>query len=304
MHKVKLIFNPASDRGRSGQKASDLQAIVEKLGGADWAGTEYPGHAIEIAHQAADAGYEKIVAMGGDGTAHEVVNGLMKVPAERRPMMGVVPIGSGNDFAYSSGIPLDDPQEAMRRVFQGTASPVDVGLITDGNGRSQYWDNSAGFLFDAAVNIQSRKIRRIYGFMMYLTATIKSIIENYATTHMKLTVDGESFEKGMLMFTVANGPREGGGFMVAPQAKNDDGVFHYLMVDPISRPMMFRLLPEVMAGKHEKYPFVKIRTCKKMEFTADRAVPIHLDGELWAPYEADVRKVTIEMIPGAIRLLR
>lgn len=304
MRNVKLIFNPASDRGRSGQKASDLQAIVEKLGGADWAGTEYPGHAIEIAHQAAEAGYEKIVAMGGDGTAHEVVNGLMRVPAERRPRMGVVPIGSGNDFAYSSGIPLDNPQEAMSRVFTGTPSPIDVGRITDGNGRSQYFDNSAGFLFDAAVNIQSRKITRIYGFLMYLTATVKSIIENYNPTHMKFSIDGETTEKDLLMFTIGNGPREGGGFMVTPAAKNNDGVFHYLMVDPISRPMMFRLLPEVMAGKHEKYPFVKIRTFKTLAFEANRAVPIHLDGELWAPYETDVRKVTIEMIPGAIQLLR
>ncbi len=304
MHNVKLIFNPASDRGRSGQKASDLQAIVEQFGGADWAGTEYPGHAIEIAHKAAEAGYETIVAMGGDGTAHEVVNGLMRVPAERRPKMGVVPIGSGNDFAFSSGIPLDKPQEAMMKVFNGTPSPVDIGRITDGSGRSQYWDNSAGFLLDAAINIQSRKITRIYGFLMYLTATIKSIIENYDPTHMKFTIDGEKSEKDLLFFTIGNGPREGGGFMVTPPAKNDDGIFHYLMVDPISRPMMFRLIPDVMAGKHEKYPFVKIRPFKAMEFEADRAVPIHLDGELWAPYEADVRKVTIEMIPGAIQLLR
>jgi len=304
MHKVKLIFNPASDRGRSGQKASDLQAIVEKLGGADWAGTEYPGHAIEIAHKAAEEGYEKVVAMGGDGTAHEVVNGLMRVPEDRRPKLGVVPIGSGNDFAFSSGIPLDNPQEAMARVFTGTPSPVDIGKITDGSGRMQYWDNTAGFLFDAAINIQSRKITRIYGFLMYLTATIKGIIENYDPTHMKITIDGETIEKDLLMFTIGNGPREGGGFMVTPAAKNDDGIFHYLMVDPISRLMMFRLLPEVMAGKHEKYPFVKIRPFKTLEFEADRAVPIHLDGELWAPYEADVRKVTIEMVAGAIQLLK
>lgn len=303
MHKIKLIFNPASDRGRSGQKASDLKAIVEKYGGADWAGTEYPGHGTEITHQAALEGYERIVAMGGDGTVHEVVNGLMEVPEEKRPLLGVVPIGSGNDFAFSSGINMN-MQEAMIRVFEGGASPIDVGLITDGNGRKEYWDNSAGFLFDAAVNIESRKIKGIYGFPMYLTATIRSIIKHYATTRLKFTIDGQTFDKDLLMFTIGNGAREGGGFMVTPDAKNDDGIFDYLMVDPISRPMMFYLLPIVMQGNHGGFKFVNLERFTKLEFEADRAVPIHLDGELWAPYEADVRKVTIEIFPAAVNLVR
>ena len=303
MHKVKLIFNPASDRGRSGQKASDLKAIVDKYGGADWAGTEYPGHGTEITRQAAAEGYDRIVALGGDGTVHEVVNGLMEAPEGKRPKLGVVPIGSGNDFAYSSGLNMN-MQEAMIRVFEGSASPVDIGRITDGNGRSQYWDNSAGFLFDAAVNIESRKIKGIYGFPMYLTATIRSIIKHYATTRLKLTIDGKTFDKDLLMFTIGNGSREGGGFMVTPDAKNDDGSFDYLMVDPISRPMMFYLLPIVMQGNHGGFKFVNLNRFTKLEFEADRAVPIHLDGELWAPYEADVRKVTIEMLPKAVHLIR
>ena len=303
MHNIKLIFNPASDRGRSGQKASDLKAIVDKFGGADWAGTEYPGHGTEITRQAALDGYERIVAMGGDGTVHEVVNGLMDVPEDRRPMLGVVPIGSGNDFAFSSGIKMN-MQEAMIRVFEGSPTPVDIGRITDGNGRSEYWDNSAGFLFDAAINIESRKIKGIYGFPMYLTATIRSIIKHYSTTHIKFTIDGKQIDKDLLMFTIGNGAREGGGFMVTPDAKNDDGSFDYLMVDPISRPMMFYLLPIVMQGNHGGFKFVNLERFTKLEFEAERAVPIHLDGELWAPYEADVRKVTIEMLPAAVNLVR
>ena len=303
MEKVKLIFNPASDRGRSGQKASDLQAIVEKMGGATWSGTEYPGQAVDLAEEAARAGYQTVVAMGGDGTVHEVVNGLMRLPREERPKLGVVPIGSGNDFAFSSGINLE-PQAAMVRVFEGTAAPVDIGRITDGNGRSQYWDNSAGFLFDAAVNIESRKITRVYGFLMYLTATIRSIINHYDATNLIFNIDGETIIKDLIMFTIGNGRREGGGFLVTPDAKNDDGILDYLMVDPISRPTMFRLLPIVMQGNHGGFPFVTLKRFKAMEFEADRAVPIHLDGELWAPYEADVRKVKIENFPDAIDLIR
>ena len=303
MQKVKLIFNPMSDRGRSGQKASDLQAIVQKMGGADWSGTEYPGQATELAEQAGNDGFEKVVAMGGDGTVHEVVNGLMRIPIKRRPRLCVVPIGSGNDFAFSSEIDMN-PQNSMERAFKGTPAPVDIASITDGSGRSAFWGNSAGMLFDAAVNIQSRKITRFYGFAMYLTATIKGIIENYDPTHVELTIDGKTSEHDLLMFTIGNGPREGGGFMVTPDAKNDDGVLDYLMVTPISRLMMFRLLPAVMQGIHGGYDFVTLNTFRTLEIKADQAVPIHLDGELWAPYEADVREVSVEVLPGAIQLVR
>src|SRR5512146_1688940 len=102
--KVKLIFNPIANLGRAWPVAAALRPIVYELGGADWSGTVYPTHAIELARQAGEQGYELVVAMGGDGTVHEVVNGLMQVPAENRPQLGIVPVGSGNDFAYSLGV--------------------------------------------------------------------------------------------------------------------------------------------------------------------------------------------------------
>ena len=303
MPKTKLIFNPASDRGRSGQKASDLQAVVEQHGGADWAGTDYPGHGTELARQAAEAGYTRVVALGGDGTVHEVVNGLMEIPKEKRPQLGVVPIGSGNDFAYACGISMN-MQAAMIRTFEGSPAPVDIGQITDGSGRTEYFDNSAGMLLDAAINIESRKITRIYGFAMYLTAVVRSIARHFDSTRIKFEIDGETIEKDLQMFTIGNGPREAGGFLVTPDAKPDDGMFDYLMLDPISRPRMYYMLPIVMQGNHGGYPFVTLNRFKSMSFTADRAVPIHLDGELWAPYEANVREVKIEMHPGAVELVR
>ena len=302
MNSTRLIFNPASDRGRSGQRASDLQAIVDQHGGAEWVGTEHPGHAGNLAEEAGHQGTETVVAMGGDGTVHEVVNGLMRLDKDQRPKLGVVPIGSGNDFAFSSGIELN-PQLAMQQVFDGQSALIDIGKFTDGDGRSTYWDNSAGMLLDAAINIQSRKITRIYGFMMYLTATIRSIIQNYDPTRLKLTIDGASFEEELLLFTVTNGRREGGGFMITPEAVNNDGLLDFCKVTPISRPMMFRLLPVVMEGKHERFDFVKMGRFKTLEFEANRAVPVHLDGELFAPYEANLRQAKVEILPNEIKLI-
>src|SRR5215203_6623002 len=99
--KVKIILNPMADMGNAWRIARDLRSITEQHGGVDWSGTVYPGHAIDLAKQAGEQDYDMVIAMGGDGTVHEVMNGLMKVPAEKRPILGIVPAGSGNDFAHS-----------------------------------------------------------------------------------------------------------------------------------------------------------------------------------------------------------
>ncbi|MGQ0602900.1 MAG: diacylglycerol/lipid kinase family protein [Anaerolineales bacterium] len=301
MHKHLLIFNPNSDRGRSGQRAADLRAMVETLGGADWRGTEYPDHASEIAAQA--GGYDTVVALGGDGTVHEVVNGLMQISAEQRPKLGVVPIGSGNDFAYAAGVPLDNAQEAMRRALTGAARAVDIGLIQDGTGRSEYFDNTVGLGFDGAINIRSRAITYLYGFPMYLTAVIQSIILNFEAPRLKVQYDGGTLDQNIMMMTIGNGPREGGGFMTTPMSKLDDGIFDFLFIHQLSRLRLLQLLPKVMNATHVGEPDVTILQTTHLVIESDRALPIHIDGELFAPYEADVRHIEISMHPKAIQVV-
>jgi YegS/Rv2252/BmrU family lipid kinase len=301
MHKTLLIFNPNSDRGRSGQKASDLRAVIDELGGADWRGTEYPAHAAEIAAESGPR-YQTVAALGGDGTVHEVVNGLMKIPAAQRPNLGVVPIGSGNDFAVGFGLTLN-PQEAIRRVFTGAPKPVDLAQIKDGSGRVEYFANTCGIGFDAAVNIRSRKITRLYGFIMYLTATLQTIALNFDAPHMRVTHDGGTLDQKILMLTVGNGPREGGGFITTPASKMDDGLLDFVYIEPVSQFRMLQLLPKVMNGTHVHEPDVKVHTTTRLVLDADRALPIHVDGELFAPYEANVRRVEIAVVPGAVNVI-
>ncbi len=303
MRKIKLIFNPMSDRGRSGQKASDLRAIVEEYGGADWVGTEYPTHAADLAAKAGLEGYDTVVALGGDGTVHEVVNGLMRVALPHRPKLSVVPIGSGNDFAYGAGVPMD-PAESMKRVFTGTARPIDIGVAHDNNHRTEYWDNSVGIGFDGKINIMSRKIDGLYGFPMYLTAVLRTIATDYESAQMKLTFDdGPTIERNVLMLTLGNGLREGGGFLTTPAAKVDDGQFDYVTVSHMGRVAILGLLPKVMNGTHGADKRVTLGTFRKLRLEADRALPIHTDGELWSPYEVNTRTVEVEIMAGAIQLL-
>jgi YegS/Rv2252/BmrU family lipid kinase len=298
-HKIKLIVNPNADLGRAWHKAADLRPIVDEFGGADWAGTVYPTHAIQLARQAGEEGYELVIALGGDGTVHEVINGLMTLPPENRPKLGVVPLGSGNDFAYAIGMD-HHPEVAIRQVFTGRQHPIDIGKLEDNRGRVEYWDNAVGIGFDATVTIRSRNFTYLRGFLIYLLAVLQTILLNHDAPRFQITSDEESFEKEMLLFVMANGSREGGGFLVAPDAKPDDGIFHYAGIEHVSRLMMLRLVPEVMNGKHGRFPQVRMGKFHRLALVADRPLVIHMDGEIFAGFGVDVRKLNVEIFPAAI----
>jgi diacylglycerol kinase (ATP) len=301
-HKTKLIINPNADMGNAWRQAADLRPIVEELGGADWSGTVYPTHATELAHQAALEGYEMVVAVGGDGTVHEVVNGIMQVPQEQRPKLGVVPLGSGNDCAHAIGIDIN-PAKAIRQVFNGQARPYDILRAENEHGRVEYIDNTVGIGFDATVTIRSHTLPVLRGFLMYLTAVIQTIFLNHDAAHLKVQTDQEQWEEETLMFVLCNGPREGGGFMVAPDAVPDDGIIHYAAIHKVSRAYMFRLVPEVMKGTHPRFKKVRMGECKTMSLTSDRPLFIHMDGEIFSGFGTDIRQLKLELIPGAIQVV-
>src|SRR5689334_7040854 len=188
--KVKLILNPMADMGRAWKTANDLRPIAQEFKGElTWSGTVYPTHAIELAKQAAEEGYDLVIALGGDGTAHEVMNGLMQVPENKRPAMAVVPIGSGNDFAYSLGI-TQKPDHALAHALKAeNIQPVDIGLLTDEHGRQEHFDNTLGIGFDAIVTIRSHKLPIVKGFLMYLTAVIQTIILDHHPANMKIQTE-------------------------------------------------------------------------------------------------------------------
>ncbi len=301
--KVKLILNPMADMGAAWRVANDLRPIVNAHGGADWSGTVYPTHATELARQAALDGYDLIVAMGGDGTVHEVINGLMQIPAEQRPVLAVVPVGSGNDFAHAIGIPLK-ADHALSHALNAEPSLVDIGMMTDENGRKEYFDNTVGIGFDAVVTIRSHKLPIVRGFLMYLTAVIQTILLNHDPALMKVTDDNGKWEEEALMFTVCNGDREGGGFMIAPEAKNDDGILDFAMVTKCSRLTMFRLVPEFMKGTHARFPQIKMGASRNISINASHPMYIHADGEIFTSFGSNLKGITFEILPKALKVVR
>lgn len=301
-HPVKIIVNPHADLGRAWLAVRDLRPVVEEFGGADWAGTVYPTHAMELAQQAGEQGYELVIAAGGDGTTHEVVNGLMKLPSGRRPRLGIVPLGSGNDFAYMVGMPRD-PLQALRRIFTGQPEAVDIGVIRDNLGREEYWVNTLGIGFDAVVNIRSRRFRLFRGFFIYFLAALQTILLNHQAPRFRFVSDKEQWERSLLMLVLCNGSREGGGFFIQPAARADDGLLNYACVERVSRLMMFRLVPEVMRGTHGRFRQVHLGEFARLELDADLPLAIHTDGEVFAIWDMNVHRLSVEVVPGQIEIV-
>jgi diacylglycerol kinase family enzyme len=159
--------------------------------------------------------------------------------------------------------------------------------------------------FSGAVNIASGKIRRIYGFLMYLTAVVQTIVMHPQHVGVKVRIDDQpTQDRRIAMISVCNGPREGGGFPVAHNAVMDDGYLTYMFMREVNRAQMFYFLPIVMAANHLKHTaFFEEGKARRLVVEADRTLAIHADGETFGPWEADIRKVEFSLIPSAIQVV-
>lgn len=296
---ITAIINPRSGGRRSPRNALRLADKLRAAGVDNITLTEYPCHGE---HLARDADAQTVIAVGGDGIVHEVVNGLMARPPAQRPQFAVVPVGSGNDFAYACDLPRDI-DAAIERAVRGEAKPVDIANIQDGAGRTRWFANSAGMLFDGAINMHSHRMP-CGGFAKYALATAVAMARSYKPNSITLTLDEKSETQPLTMLTISNGPREGGKFYCTPDARNDDGLLDLLTATPLSRGAMLRLLPKVMKAAHVNHPAIRISTARRVTINAADPIPIHLDGELWAKPDDDVRQLTITLETAALDVRR
>lgn len=301
--KTKLIFNPHADRGHAWDIVYGIRGLVDRYQDVSWSGTDYPGHATEIARQAIKDGYQVIAALGGDGTVHEVTNAILETDPEKRPMLGAVPVGSGNDFCANNGLPKE-PEAALRVVFEGEPHVIDAAVIKDNLGSQKYWANTISIGFGASVGIYAYQITRLRGFTMYLWAVIKTIFLQHNAPRMKIETDQETIDRNLLMISLNNGAREGGGFLTSPDAKPDDGVLNYAMIDKVSRPMMFRLIPEVMRGTHGRFKSVNLGEFREMKIHSEDPIPFHADGEIYSDFGSEVTELDIKILPKALTIIR
>jgi len=304
MNRYKIIINPVSGRGAGGRVVTPIEQMLrEQSLDFDIVLTERPWHAAELAQQAAASGFDLVVAVGGDGTANEVLNGLMlaKRAGNKSVAMGVLSVGRGNDFAFGVGAPRD-LNDGCRALAQNRRRVIDVGLATGGlfpEGR--YFGNGVGIGFDAVVGFEALKMKRLGGFPSYIVAALKTIFLYYRAPLVDIEYNGQKITQRSLMVSIMNGRRLGGGFMMAPHGKTDDGLFDLCIAQQVSRAHIFALIPKFMKGTQATDPAVKTAQAQRVVVTAlDGVLPAHIDGETLC---VEGRQLTLELVPRQIEIV-
>ena len=293
--RYRLILNPLAGRGRAeGLLPLALELLQQSGIRPDLVRTSHHLHAIELSKQAVAEGYDVILAMGGDGTTNEVINGLM-ASYEGQPVgtLGVIPVGSGNDFCVAIDWPTD-LAKACERIGRGQRRLVDVGKLNN-----RYFGNAVGIGFDAIANIEAAKIRFLRGTPLYLLAVLRTLLLHYQAPLTRITYDGHVETQPVLMASVANGPRYGGGFWVAPEAKSDDGLFEFLVAGHVNRLRILALLPHFLKGTHVGKEPIRMRQAKHVILESEATLYTHVDGEIYSG-----NRLEFQMFPSALRVLR
>lgn len=285
-----VIFNPAAGRARARRR---LKRFLTKYEGrVTLRPTEFPGHAVELAKQAAESGFDTIAAAGGDGTAHDVANGILRSGIEA--ILAIVPIGSANDYAH-----------ALRRhcgvtdLLDGEASRVDVGRVTaGGNGATRFFVEAAGCGLAGQVTLAAREILYLQGLPLYGLAAWRALRDMRETAEWEICYDaGERQRREVLMLSLLLGCREG-SFMMAPEARLDDGLFNYVEVGPLGRWGGLRLLPRLaIAGPPRTHPQIAQGCCAWVKIRSPEPLCVHTDGELFATPADNIREITLEILP-------
>ena len=290
MKKYKLIANPAARRGNTRLILSRTLELFAKRGVSyDLELTAGPKEAGMIA-RAACRDYDVIVAIGGDGTVNEVVQGMV---FSHTPL-GIIPGGTGNDFVRSLRIP-NKLEQAVDIVLAGQTRTIDLGKIND-----TYFANNAGFGFDAAVNITTYGMGGgAGGLSLYLRALVRTL-GKYRPVQLTIAMSGRTSDQETFLLSIGNGTTCGGGFKLTPHAKLDDQLLDVTLIRPLPLASLLWHFPKVFLGTIDRVSYASVARTAELTVTSNGPVPIHVDGEIF-PGNAATYKVS--MIPRALTVI-
>jgi YegS/Rv2252/BmrU family lipid kinase len=298
-----IILNPVSGRGNGELSLPAIQKyFTDENLSYEIVVTQSPGHAIEIAadHAADDV---VVVSAGGDGTSNEVINGLMKAQNERKikACMGVIPVGRGNDFAFSMGIPTA-LEDSLKFLTSKQPRAIDLGIAYGDNfPNGRYFGNGVGIGFDAVVGFEALKMKRLKGFASYLVAALKTIFIYYKSPKVHVKMDSDEMTASVLMVSIMNGIRMGGGFFMAPDGNPHDNKFDLCCVNKVSKLGTFPLISRFMQGTQGDHSAVRFyQSCNVVVTAVEGTIPAHADGETVCTEGKEVR---VNLVPGALQLV-
>lgn len=312
MSKTLLVLNPMAGHGASLKMFPQVENALRNAGVEfDVAHTRASLHAVQMAWEAPAQGYERILAVGGDGIAHEIVNGLLRASNEGETIaLGIIPLGTGNDFIKSLPPPLtpgqtrDDWQHVISHIAAGNTMLVDVGKITGdlpapGHPHPHYFTNGMGVGFGARVAKAVRGIS-LTGTAAYLLA-IMQVLVDYHLPHIRLTLDsGEVIELDTTLTGVTNGRCFASSFWLTPQADVQDGLLDIVIAKALGRVGILQIIPQIMKGTHLNHPAVMFRRAHKITLEATEPMTIEADGEL--PF-LEARRLEVEILPKRLQMI-
>ena len=294
---IPLFLNPTAGRGRAGRRIARIEQLFNSRNiPLSVIASRAMGDIEDKVATRVNNGARKIIVAGGDGSVHEAVNGMLR--ADSASSLGIIPTGTGNDFAKACGITLDWEQAtrslADRIVVNDTPRKIDVGCM---NGR--YFANGAGIGFDAKVTRVARAFRWRIGDFIYLFAILRCLYDGVATPEILISSSEFSWRGPLTLASVSNGPWIGGMFHIAPMASNTDGDLDLLIVAPVSRLRVLALLPKLMRGRHMSEAEITHVTARSITVSSTAPLESHLDGEV-QPLQSEFE---FSILPQALDLL-
>lgn len=294
---ARLIINPRAGHGRGRRYARRIRRHLEKSGLRFSASfSREAGDVRRQVEAAATAGCRHIVIVGGDGTVHEAVNGLLG--SGGNAALGLIPLGTGNDFAKAIGLPAgwrEACDQAVAHIRDGRSRRIDAGRCNE-----FFFANGVGIGLDARVTVASEAIKWLPGSLSYVIGLLQVLVAGVPSSRARIRIDGEAIEQRISLAAICNGQWVGGVFNIAPGARIDDGRLQIVLAEPLSRRQVLRLAPRVMRGTHEGIPEARFLDCRKLDIELDAGFPMEADGEVRG---LAVRRLEIELLPGALAIL-
>jgi YegS/Rv2252/BmrU family lipid kinase len=298
---VAVILNPASGGGAGRKQRPNIERGLTDRGITHRVlETSGSGDAREFAHDLARSGTTCIVAAGGDGTIHEVANGILRAQVQGRCALGLIPVGTGNEFVKV--VPgTRTLEQALNTIARGVVRRYDVGHVR-WHDEDEYFVNGMGTGIDVEVVRQLGHLPRMPGALKYFLALVRALFY-YKPINLVAELDGERLAQRVMIIAVGNGVCQGGGFYLAPKASPADGQLDVCVVDRLNLAGIVRVIPQILRGTQEGDPAVLMRTAQSIRVaTADeRPLFFHLDGELRQP--AGLRSLHVQILPGALPVL-
>jgi diacylglycerol kinase (ATP) len=298
---AKVIVNPAAGANSTRRKWPDIRSLLQATGiSFDYQFTEAKGHGIELAKAAASDGYSFLVAVGGDGTIHEVANGILNSSNAGNTALGIISTGTGSDLSRTIGLSAD-----FTRACSSLNSPrrlvIDVGLVeyqVKGQRRQRYFVNSAGIGFDAEVVAATERLPKYFGGTIpYLTGLLRSFI-GYRNIPVSFNLGNKTEKARVMSMVIANGRYFGGGMHIAPEARVDDKLLDVVIIGNFGKIELIRNLSRVYKGTHLTHPKIRLEKSTAITIQSTERFLLHADGELLGE-----GPVSFRLLPAALSLV-